>query len=731
MPFLRSLRAFVTLLLFFSVAHFTQAQPQNFVHTQIIGGIDSPTSVAFLPDGRALICRKIGEVLITSPIDQPPVTTTTYMEIPADNTAEHGLIGVWIDPDFANNQQVWFYYSTFGMHDRLSRFTHLGDSAQLSSEVVVWETIDPYVDCCHTGGALAFLPDGTIFLAVGDDYTPANAQDLSSPFGKLHRFLPDGTAPADNPYYDPTPGPYNANGELKTVYASGLRNPYRGDYDPETGRFYIGVVGANNHQLAWEDIVLAAPAANYGWPLCGELGRLPDGACDDPQFTDPVFSYHHQGSGAAITAGFTYRGSSFPAAWDGRFFVGEFIRGWMKWLTFDAQGTTVASQGPFLDTAALGGVQSNFCTQLLQGPGDALYYLSYYDDLITFEGGLHRITYEPTGTRPECLALSADVMSGIGPSLSVTFTGDALDPLGGALSYVWEWGDGTPAGTTAISSHVYQGPGNYSAELLVINATDTTSCGTIPITVEPHPLSLDVELMLDGPFDAITGLMRDELRSLGLVPMTEPYTALGFSLTSGTGATIAPTVLSTAGPFAIVDWVLIELRAASDPLTVLQRFPALVRRDGQVVDLDGTSQPVTLAPSLLGYIAVRHRNHLGAMSAAPLNLSTTNVALNFRAGATACYGVTPRRTVGTVRTLWAGNVFIDGTLRYTGANNDRDPILVAIGGSPPTATISGYLQTDVNLDGTVKYAGSRNDRDVILISVGGNAPTATRPEGLP
>ena len=63
--------------------------------------------------------------------------------------------------------------------------------------------------------------------------------------------------------------------------------------------------------------------------------------------------------------------------------------------------------------------------------------------------------------------------------------------------------------------------------------------------------------------------------------------------------------------------------------------------------------------------------------------------------------------------------------------NDRDPILVAVGGTVPTATVSGYLPTDVNMDGRVKYTGSVNDRDPILVNVGGTVPTNTRVEQLP
>lgn len=88
-------------------------------------------------------------------------------------------------------------------------------------------------------------------------------------------------------------------------------------------------------------------------------------------------------------------------------------------------------------------------------------------------------------------------------------------------------------------------------------------------------------------------------------------------------------------------------------------------------------------------------------------------------------------TSGAVRCLWSGNVVHDGVLKYIGSSNDRDPILGAIGGSVPTAVVSGYMREDVDMSGTVKYIGSGNDRDPILGNVGGNVPTAVRLQQLP
>ena len=61
---------------------------------------------------------------------------------------------------------------------------------------------------------------------------------------------------------------------------------------------------------------------------------------------------------------------------------------------------------------------------------------------------------------------------------------------------------------------------------------------------------------------------------------------------------------------------------------------------------------------------------------------------------------------------------------YIGANNDRDPILVRVGGSTPTNVATGYYLEDVNMDGVVRYVGQNNDRDLILQTIGGSVPTS-------
>ena len=244
-------------------------------------------------------------------------------------------------------------------------------------------------------------------------------------------------------------------------------------------------------------------------------------------------------------------------------------------------------------------------------------------------------------------------------------------------------------------------------------------------------LSLRVRALLDGPYDQATGMMHDSLRVKGLIPLAEPYAALGYTLVGSGGETTTAPVLAVSGPNAIVDWVLVELRNAATPATIVATRSALVQRDGDVVGTDGTS-PVQFTVAVKDYhIAVRHRNHLGVMTAAPQRVSVALKSYDLTNGSMPLYGTEPTKAVGSVNVLWAGNTLFDGGLKYMGEFNDRDPILLAIGGSVPTNTMTGYALSDVNMDGRTIYMGGGNDRDPILVNVGGSVPTNTRLQQLP
>ena len=241
------------------------------------------------------------------------------------------------------------------------------------------------------------------------------------------------------------------------------------------------------------------------------------------------------------------------------------------------------------------------------------------------------------------------------------------------------------------------------------------------------------KVWLEGPYVAsVPPLMRDDLRANLLLPSTEPYTALGFThVAGGGGEQIAAGVLSVTGANAVVDWVLLQARSTTPPHAVLATRSALLQRDGDIVGVDGVS-PVLLQVAPGPYhLAVLHRNHFGAMTADPVLLGSTPLTVDFRAAETDTYGIDARKFDQGTWKLWAGNARKDAIMKYIGADNDRDPILTVVGGSIPTAIITGYYMEDTNLSGVVKYTGAENDRDIILLNIGGSIPTNTKLEQLP
>ncbi|MEM9931473.1 MAG: hypothetical protein AAF840_16810, partial [Bacteroidota bacterium] len=147
-----------------------------------------------------------------------------------------------------------------------------------------------------------------------------------------------------------------------------------------------------------------------------------------------------------------------------------------------------------------------------------------------------------------------------------------------------------------------QAPSTCEAFIVVEDNIDPI-CVTAP--------QLSIKAFLSGPFDPTTGLMRDDLRALGLVPIVDPYGNFSVVATSA--------VLEVTGPDAIVDWVQLELRNAADPTQIEHVKSVLLQRDGDVVDWDGVS-PVTFVGVPAGnyHVAIKHRNHLAMMTQLPI-----------------------------------------------------------------------------------------------------------------
>jgi len=214
---------------------------------------------------------------------------------------------------------------------------------------------------------MAFGPDGFLYIGQGDGGAgddPANrAQTGSELLGKMLRV--DVSVGDEDPigYRIPPDNPFVGTSSRPEIWAFGLRNPWRFNFDDParggTGALVIGDVGQN----VWEEVDYE-PAGrggrNYGW-------RNREGAHDHigtrpPAFqplVDPIHEYNHS-VGASITGGFVYRGSALPAAFRGRYFFADFVtaRVWSMGLVIDPVTREARVADVTEHTAALGNVGS-------------------------------------------------------------------------------------------------------------------------------------------------------------------------------------------------------------------------------------------------------------------------------------------------------------------------------------------------------------------------------------
>ncbi len=264
--------------------------------------------------------------------------------------------------------------------------------------------------------------------------------------------------------------------------------------------------------------------------------------------------------------------------------------------------------------------------------------------------------------------------------------------------------------------------------------------GTNPLNPADDPgATLQLKVMLQGALmtttNAITpmadGLMRDDLRSQGLIPLNQPYSAaLGarFTQVDG-GAEVTTNAILSANigtGNAIVDWVFIEIRDAINPTTIVKTISALVQRDGDIVEaLTGGALRVTM-PNGNYRIAIKHRNHLGAMTANNVVFNGGTATLDFTTMSnadlynTAGFDGQEMVQMGSRKALWAGNTNTDNKVKYNGAGTDVPQISSEVLGHSGNTTGSynynnayGYYKGDVNMDGKTKYTGSVNDRILI------------------
>jgi DNA-binding beta-propeller fold protein YncE len=422
--------------------------------------------------------------------------------------------------------------------------------------------------------------------------------------------------------------------------------------------------------------------------------------------------------------------------------------------------STYRKNGFFLNTtectSGFGMMSDGIMETLFNQNGTGQYLGDYEPELLSWSGGITQAN-SPQSFGFDRVHAVQDAMPAVGMRMTINGTVGSTGRVGTLRNWVNKYPNdyalvvkglyGTPA---VQRGFYYLGADQYQPDLNgappVTHAQLITSAQTAgkPLTwtiVHPstkirHGVDRDMDgvfdftdgdselaltMFLEGPLNGTS--MRTDLKAAGLIPPQDPY---------GLGATANQALLDRAGVNAPVDWVMVQLRNAADHSIAVDERAAMLLANGKVVMPNG-EEPLWFpnAPRGSYKVAVWHRNHLGAMTSAASAYGTGVVSINLGDPALPTYGTEARKVLGTIAALWAGDVDGNGVLRYTGQFNDRDPILVRVGGSIPTATASGYFPEDINLDGIVRYTNQNNDRDPILVNVGGSVPTATRQEQLP
>lgn len=311
-------------------------------------------------DNRLFVVEQAGRIKVAN---NNPTTTVvnTFLDIRNDvnfsSGQELGLLGLAFHPNYIQNGYFYIYYTGEDngtpsiIVERVTVNANNPNLANASSRVKLFEFVKNVDRSNHNGGCIIFGPDGFLYISIGDGGgagDPAdNGQNINTPFGKILRIdvdvdgnnavdndgiLPDGQyeLPSSNPFI-------NQNG-LNEIYAWGIRNTWKMNFDEQTNRLWGGDVGQNN----LEEINIIT-AGNFGWNRF-EGNDIYDSNTPDPGNTIfPVYQYSHNQGDFSVTGGYVYRGndvnSNNPNIY-GNYIFADYVSGRIWMLEYDAVGNT-------------------------------------------------------------------------------------------------------------------------------------------------------------------------------------------------------------------------------------------------------------------------------------------------------------------------------------------------------------------------------------------------------
>jgi glucose/arabinose dehydrogenase len=252
--------------------NFTVSQPPtgDLQLQSVLPGLNFPVGMSLAPDGRVFFNERLtGKIRIINP--QWQLVPTQFCQVSIATNGEQGLLGLALDPDFANNKFVYVYHSASSpLRNRVVRYTE--SSGSCTQETIVLDNLPASTN--HNGGIIQFGPDGKLYVIIGDAENTANAQSLTSLAGKVLRVNPDGSAPSDNPFFS------NTNTNAKKVFSLGHRNSYGFTFHGHTGHLWETENGPGDN----DEINRIVAGGNYGWPTVG-------GISNNPNFRNPILAY--------------------------------------------------------------------------------------------------------------------------------------------------------------------------------------------------------------------------------------------------------------------------------------------------------------------------------------------------------------------------------------------------------------------------------------------------------
>lgn len=280
----------------------------------IATGLVNPWALAFLPDGRMLVTERPGRMrLITRDSKMsPPLAGVPKVAA----SGQGGLLDVIADRNFAQNRTIYFCYSdpvSGGAQTALARAVlDAGEAPKLENVQRIFQQKGPPSSGNHFGCRIVQMPDGNLFLTMGDHYSARNeAQNLGNHIGKIIRIAPDGSVPKDNPFV-------GKQGAKPEIWSYGHRNSQGAALNPTSGKLWMHEHGPRGG----DEINIPQPGRNYGWPVIGfgidySGAKIHEGT-QKPGMEQPIVQWTPviAPSGMAF-----YQGDLFPK-WKGNAFIG-------------------------------------------------------------------------------------------------------------------------------------------------------------------------------------------------------------------------------------------------------------------------------------------------------------------------------------------------------------------------------------------------------------------------